>query len=827
MKLKTKLLLIIVPAFLVAFCIQVTVSYRAAKEQARQDMQREASNVRGVLMATRRVYHHQFLDSGIPLNSKTVGFLPAHSMNRISGDFQNWSNSGLTFNNVSDRPRNPDNAADDLELEAMAYYRANPLVSERLVPFATEDGEPYYHYSNPIWIEQYCLECHGKQEDAPLAIQTAYDSSYDYQLGDLRGIMSIKLPAGLAFERAAAAGWHSLWVDLAVYAGMFFLIYSLLVRYVARRLKKLGNCCRDLACGDYSRRSGITGSDEIGQAAAVFDRMAGRIEERDAALQASEERKHRIVETAHDAFISVDSSGFVTAWNAQSEQIFGWSREEILGQDLTQTIVPPQYREEHVRAMAKLAANEEAPAIDRRVQFTALRRNGQEFPIELAITHDRSGETVSFNAFARDITDRERAAEQLRTAKVIAESANVAKTEFLANMSHEIRTPMTAILGFAENLLDVEQSDSERMNCVHTIRRNGEFLLDLINDILDLSKIEAGKMVVEHRDCQPCHVIAEVASLMRVRADEKGLPLNIEYNGVIPETIQSDSTRLQQILINLIGNAIKFTESGAVRLVTRLTDGAVGEPGGRPSEPCLQFDVMDTGRGMSQNQVGKLFQPFMQADTSTTRKYGGTGLGLTISQRFAELLGGDITVAATEVGVGSTFRITVATGSLDGVKMLDDPLSATAVADTAQPAVQPSGSDFQGVRVLLAEDNTTNQVLVAGMLKKCGAAVTAVKDGKLALDRALGASDKGEPFDVILMDMQMPVMDGYEATGRLRQKGYTGPIIALTAHAMGSDREKCIQAGCDDYATKPIDRRGLILMIQRQLHRAEISACTS
>ncbi len=412
--------------------------------------------------------------------------------------------------------------------------------------------------------------------------------------------------------------------------------------------------------------------------------------------------------------------------------------------------------------------------------------------------------------------ENKQAEEAIKEAKVQAEAANKAKSEFLANMSHEIRTPMAAILGFAENLLESDQSESEKLNTIHTIRRNGENLLSIINDILDLSKIEAGRMAVEHIACEPCRIIAEVASLMRLRADERRLPFKVEYMGTIPETISSDPARLRQILINLIANAIKFTKVGGVRLVTRFVNDN--------DQPRLQFDVIDTGQGMTEEQVAKLFQPFVQADTSTTRKFGGTGLGLTISKRFAELLRGDIAVVETKMGVGSTFRATVATGPLDGVRMLEDPMSATLVADTASTVAQVAPSDLQGFRILLAEDGQDNQRLISFVLKKAGADVTVEENGKLALDAALAARDEGDPFDVILMDMQMPVMDGYEATGQLRQKGYTGPIIALTAHAMAADREKCIKAGCDDYASKPINRTKLIEMIQQRLVPAEAAS---
>ncbi len=286
--------------------------------------------------------------------------------------------------------------------------------------------------------------------------------------------------------------------------------------------------------------------------------------------------------------------------------------------------------------------------------------------------------------------------------------------------------------------------------------------------------------------------------------------------GAIPETIRSDPARLRQILINLIANAIKFTEVGGVRLVTRFVNDN--------DEPRLQFDVIDTGRGMTEEQVAKLFQPFTQADASTTRKFGGTGLGLTISKRFAELLGGDIAVVETEVGGGTTVRATVATGPLEGVRMLEDPMSVTLVADATHTGAHIERSDLEGCRILLAEDALDNQRLISFFLKKAGADVMVKENGKLALDAALAARDEGNPFDIILMDMQMPIMDGYEATGQLRQKGYTAPIIALTAHAMATDREKCIKAGCDDYATKPIDRKKLIETIQQHLVPAEAAS---
>ncbi len=386
-----------------------------------------------------------------------------------------------------------------------------------------------------------------------------------------------------------------------------------------------------------------------------------------------------------------------------------------------------------------------------------------------------------------------------------AESANDAKSEFLANMSHEIRTPMTAILGFADVLLgNVEESDITA--AAITIKRNGQYLLELINDILDLSKIEAGKFQVERITCSPSKVVSEVASLMNVRAEAKGLPLEVELDGAIPATITCDPTRLRQILINLVGNAVKFTETGSVRMVVRLL-----QDDDSPSH--LQFDIVDTGIGMTQQQATKLFQPFTQADTSTAHKFGGTGLGLTISKRLAEMLGGDITISSV-AGRGSTFSLVVETGDLENVDYIDDIDSRTAEVVVAETAAPHTSLDC---RILLAEDGPDNQRLISFVLRKAGADVTIAENGKIAHDQALSAQEAGTPFDVILMDMQMPVMDGYEATGKLRKAGYHGPIIALTANAMAGDAEKCLQAGCDDYNPKPIDRERLIAAISHQI----------
>jgi len=398
-----------------------------------------------------------------------------------------------------------------------------------------------------------------------------------------------------------------------------------------------------------------------------------------------------------------------------------------------------------------------------------------------------------------EIAERKRAEEALRHAMEAAEDASRTKSEFLANMSHEIRTPMTAILGYADILLE-ENAGRATSEHVKVIQRNGEHLLGLINDILDLSKVEAGKMQIEPIRCSPYELLADVVSLMRVRAVAKHLKLDVDVAGPLPETVRTDPMRLRQVLVNLVGNAIKFTDQGEVHIAVRLTDDN--------GHTQLRFDVTDTGIGMNEEQLGRLFQTFSQVDNSTMRKFGGTGLGLCISKRLTAAMGGKIEVDSTP-GKGSTFSVTIDPGPLDEIRMIQNAQEALLEHPPTPTAAIPDEIKLFG-RILLAEDGPDNQRLIAFVLRKAGAEVTVAENGQIAHDEAMAAVAQGASFNVILMDMQMPVLDGYEATRCLRNEGYSGPIIALTAHAMAEDRQKCLDAGCDDFSTKPIDRQKLL-----------------
>ncbi|MFK7959303.1 MAG: ATP-binding protein [Phycisphaerales bacterium] len=412
-----------------------------------------------------------------------------------------------------------------------------------------------------------------------------------------------------------------------------------------------------------------------------------------------------------------------------------------------------------------------------------------------------------------EIRVRQQVEQELRTSQQRAESANQAKSEFLANMSHEIRTPMTAILGYADILGEDGGDGAVQRDAVDTIRRNGQHLITIINDILDISKIEAGRMEVESIATPLSPIIEEVADLMRVRAEGKGIELNVVYEGPIPRSIRSDPTRIRQIVTNLAGNAIKFTETGSVTLAVSYD---------KNHEAPVRIDVRDTGIGIADDVVNNLFAAFAQADPSTTREYGGTGLGLVISRRLAELLGGSIDVAST-VGVGSTFTVRLDPGPRGSIELVKPTSGAAGRAEPTARATTPD--ELSGIRVLVVEDGPDNQRLIRFHLSRAGAEVEIRENGLLGVETLLGTEgDPPQTFDVVLMDMQMPVMGGYEATERLREAGWNGPIVALTAHAMQGDREKCLAAGCDDYLTKPINRDTLLQLVARWSGRSNAAA---
>jgi len=549
-------------------------------------------------------------------------------------------------------------------------------------------------------------------------------------------------------------------------------------------------------------------------------------------LRESEARVRAITGAANDAILMMDPEGKISYWNPAAEAILGYSAAEALGHDLHDLLAPPTYHRAQREAFARFVRTGQGPIVGKAVEFHALRKDRQQIIVSLSLSAIHLADGWNAVGILRDITERRRMEEELRRSKEElerhvaalqesnqaledsnrrAEAATRAKSAFLANMSHEIRTPMTAILGFTDIILaeaGLEQAPPERVEALQTIQRNGRYLLELINDILDLSKIECGKLEVERGACRPAELLQEVVRLMQVRADAKGLTLALEIVGPLPQTVVTDALRLRQVLINLIGNAVKFTEVGGVRLVARFAprDRAKG---------TLRVEVVDSGVGITAEQLERLFQPFAQAESRITRTYGGTGLGLSISKRLCQLLGGDLSVSSV-AGQGSTFAVELEVE----VDATEQPAKSTpATGSRRMPPTSAAAQPLPSLagRILFAEDGPDNQRLIGFVLKKAGAEVTLVDNGAEACCAALDAQAAGRPFDLILMDMQMPVLDGCEATRRLRAAGYAGPIVALTANAMDGAEESCRAAGCDDYTVKPIDRARLLAMMAKHL----------
>ena len=421
------------------------------------------------------------------------------------------------------------------------------------------------------------------------------------------------------------------------------------------------------------------------------------------------------------------------------------------------------------------------------------------------VSRDSDGRPTRMIGTITDITE-------LRESQLRAEAASRSKSEFLANMSHEIRTPLTAILGFADLLLDErvgEGAMEQRIATVETIKNAGSHLLTIINDILDLSKIEADKMAIEYIETPLIEIVREVVNLMRPRAVGKGLTVESKLITSVPERVLTDPTRFRQVLMNLIGNAIKFTEAGTIAI-------AIGAQCNGP-KIWLTVDIEDTGVGMRQDQAERLFLPFGQADTTVTRSHGGTGLGLTISRRLASLMGGDVELLRTEIGRGSCFRLKIPVVAANDAVMIHQ------IDETPKRAPSSIGSVPISLlsRILLAEDGIDNQRLIAFHLNKAGAKVDIADNGRIALEMLDELEAAGEKYDLLVTDVQMPELDGYALARALRQRGNRIPIIALTAHAMTDDRQRCLDAGCDDYLTKPIDKMHLLSICADWLSKAK------
>ena len=514
-----------------------------------------------------------------------------------------------------------------------------------------------------------------------------------------------------------------------------------------------------------------------------------------ARLAESEARARLIVDTAHDAFVGIDSDGRVAAWNAQAEKTFGWTRDEVLGRNLAETIIPPGFREAHETGMRRFHQTGEAPVLNQLLELTALHKSGREFPIELTITSPMPvGSGFFFGAFLRDISARRERDAELRRAKESAEAATRAKSEFLANMSHELRTPLNGVLGYAQLLQRDQTLNFGHREALDAIARCGSQLLDLINDVLDLSKIEAGRLEIEEAPTDLSKLITDVRYVVAEAAARRGLRLSVEVGPDVPQLVVIDGRHLRQVLLNLLGNAIKFTPTGNVELTIA-----------REAETQLRFDVTDTGVGIEPESLTKIFAAFAQTRTGTAA--GGTGLGLTISDRLICKMGGVLKVEST-LGVGSRFWFTLPLVSAQ------EGAVANHVREAAVPPLDARLAPGQRVTALVVDDSPANRHILAGLLESAGVVVIKAAGGLEAIDLA-----RAHRPDVVFMDLKMPDLDGLEATRRLVRDPETAaiPVVAVTASALGDVRQSARDAGCVDYLSKPIRAQLLFAMLQTHL----------
>ena len=505
----------------------------------------------------------------------------------------------------------------------------------------------------------------------------------------------------------------------------------------------------------------------------------------------SDARAHMILNTAHDAFIGMDADSTITQWNAQAEQTFGWTREEAIGRNLADTIIPDGFREAHNNGMKRFLATGEAPVVNKRLELRGLHRDGHEFPIEITITSPmKRDDGYFFGAFLRDISDRIARDEALRHAKDAAEAATRAKSEFLANMSHELRTPLNGVIGYSQLLQrDRTLSESQR-EAIDAISKCGTHLLDLINDVLDLSKIEAGRVDIEQSATDLPQLITDLRYVIAETATRKGLTLHTTLDSNLPARVVLDGRHIRQILLNLLGNAIKFTQQGDVLLSIQEADG-----------DGILFTVNDTGPGIAPGELSKIFDAFTQTEAGAAA--GGTGLGLTISRHLLEIMGADLNVDST-VGKGSRFFFTL-------------PLvRATDTADSldAQPSLFARLAPGQHVTALVADDNTVSRRILASLLESAGLHVITATGGLEAI--ALATAHRP---DVIFMDVKMADLDGLSATRRLATNESTKkiPVIAVTASALGDTSAAAREAGCVAYLPKPVRAEALFSALTQHL----------
>ncbi|MDD2337366.1 MAG: ATP-binding protein, partial [Geobacteraceae bacterium] len=560
------------------------------------------------------------------------------------------------------------------------------------------------------------------------------------------------------------------------------LVAFLFARRLTKPISSLARTTEQVAQGDLTARADIHTGDELEHLGHSFNSMTEALQNSQRDIISSREYTENIIGSMNDTLIVISPEGIIEQVNRATLTLLGYQENDLIGTPIYRILQyndGPEDEGENLDNLARIVSK----GYVSNVETTYRAKNGDLIPVifSASVMHGTRSTVQGIVCVALDITERKRAEESLHLAKDAAETANLAKSQFLANMSHEIRTPMNGVLGMLDLLLDSKMDESQ-LRLARMAHNSAEKLLEVINDILDFSKIEAGRLDLLPADFNLRKLVNDVRALFLVKAQEKGLVLSTTIDGDVPNTLHGDTLRIRQILINLLGNALKFTDAGAVSLHVSLVEDS-GE------NLIIRFDVRDTGQGIDTATLPHIFDAFSQADASMARRHEGTGLGLAISKQLVEMLGGSIGVETT-LGKGSLFWFTAQ------LQRSISPLQQDVSLETRieMPKIM---TNTRKLHLLLAEDNLVNQEVGKLILENLNCQVDVVDDGAIAVDAVISNN-----YDLVFMDCQMPEVDGYEATRLIRQReslageqGHRIPIVALTAHALKGDRELCIAAG--------------------------------
>ena len=583
------------------------------------------------------------------------------------------------------------------------------------------------------------------------------------------------------------------------------LVACFFARRLTRPISALAHTTEQVARGDLTARAEIHTGDELEHLGHSFNSMTAALQSSQRDIISSREYTENIIKSMNDTLIVISPAGIIEQVNQATLALLGYQEADLIGAPIYQ-ILPddngPHDSEGNLGNIARIVSK----GYVNNVETTYRAKNGELIPVifSASVMHGTRSTVQGIVCVALDITERKRAEEALKLAKNAAETANLAKSQFLANMSHEIRTPMNGVLGMLDLLLDSKMEESQ-LRLASMAHSSAEKLLEVINDILDFSKIEAGRLELLPSEFSLRHLVYDVRELFLVKAQKKGLLLSTTIDGDVPDMLHGDILRLRQVLINLLGNALKFTSKGEVFLHVNL-EGNYGK------DLIIRFNVRDTGQGIAPANLPHIFDAFSQADASMARRYEGTGLGLAISKQLVEMLGGSIGVE-TALGKGSLFWFTA---------RLPQSSSPLQQIDSGKARQEPSVTvaEDKELRVLLAEDNLVNQEVGKLILQSLHCRVDVVDNGEIAVETVFKNS-----YDLVFMDCQMPVVDGYEAARMIRQheshagkNGARIPIVALTAHALEGDRERCLAAGMDDYLSKPFNSSQIASILQKWAH---------